>query len=118
LNLAAQAAERARRVVFSCLDARFSGYPSGDAAGVAGRRWRRCSEGGLGREGGGRLERVVFCRFEEKDERVHQECLPYVILPFYAWSIGDYRPVWALGTHNGWCFSGSDGQTISVGLSA
>lgn len=56
------------------------GYPSGEAAEVAGSEVRRfleeLEEAG-GNEGG--LKRVVFCIFEAKDERAYGEWLPYVL---------------------------------------
>lgn len=56
------------------------GYPSGEAAEVAGREVRRFLEELEGNEGRkGNLERVVFCIFETKDERAYGEWLPYVL---------------------------------------
>jgi len=52
------------------------GYPSGEAAAVAAREVRRFLE----EDNEGRLERVVFCCFEAKDERAYGEWLPYVML--------------------------------------
>lgn len=54
------------------------GYPPEEAAEVAGkevRRWLEEEEQQEG-EGKGRLERVVFCCFEAKDERAYGEWLP------------------------------------------
>ena len=53
------------------------GYPSGEAAEVAGLEVRRFLEE-LENEGKGGpgLERVVFCIFETKDERAYGEWLP------------------------------------------
>lgn len=51
------------------------GYPSGEAAEVATREVRRfLTEEETG--GKGRLERVVFCCFEQKDVRAYEEWLP------------------------------------------
>ena len=61
-------------VAFSCLSTGVYGYPSGEAAEVATREVRRWLE----EEGQGKLERVVFCCFEAKDERAYGEWLPYV----------------------------------------
>lgn len=56
------------------------GYPSGEAAEVAGREVRRfLEELEEDREKKGGLERVVFCIFEAKDERAYGEWLPYVM---------------------------------------
>lgn len=58
------------------------GYPSEEAAEVAGWEVRRFLEE-LERKGekGGGLARVVFCIFEAKDERAYGEWLPYVFVP-------------------------------------
>lgn len=62
----------------------FLGYPSGEAAEVAVGEVRRFLEELEEEEGKeGRLERVVFCVFEEKDERAYGEWLPYVHIPSY-----------------------------------
>lgn len=58
------------------------GYPSGEAAEVAGlevRRFLEELEEKGGKEGG--LERVVFCIFEAKDERAYGEWLPKIFPP-------------------------------------
>ncbi|KAM0796325.1 hypothetical protein BDR22DRAFT_893331 [Usnea florida] len=65
-------------IAFSCLSTGVYGYPSGEAAEVAGREVRRFLE----EEGeGGGLERVIFCIFEEKDERAYAEWLPKIFPP-------------------------------------
>ena len=43
---------------------------------MAGKEVRRWLEEDEKREGGGRLERVVFCCFEMKDVRAYTEWLP------------------------------------------
>ncbi|KAL9070688.1 MAG: hypothetical protein Q9161_004742 [Pseudevernia consocians] len=69
-------------IAFSCLSTGVYGYPSEEAAEVAGREVRRfleeLEEEG---EGGGGLERVVFCIFEAKDERAYGEWLPKIFPP-------------------------------------
>lgn len=62
-------------IAFSCVSTGVYGYPSGEAAEVAGWEVRRFLE--AEGEGGG-LERVVFCIFEGKDETAYGEWLPYV----------------------------------------
>lgn len=68
-------------IAFSCLSTGVYGYPSGEAAEVAGwevRRFLEEVEAGKGGMRGG-LERAVFCIFETKDERAYGEWLPYVL---------------------------------------
>ena len=66
-------------IAFSCLSTGVYGYPSGEAAEVAGWEVRRFLEDleNKGSKGGG-LKRVVFCIFEAKDEKAYGEWLPYV----------------------------------------
>ncbi|KAG8526589.1 uncharacterized protein KY384_008790 [Bacidia gigantensis] len=64
-------------VAFSCLSTGVYGYPATEAAEVAIKEVRRWLEG----EGKGKLERVVFCVFEAKDERAYREWLPRVFPP-------------------------------------
>ena len=61
-------------MAFSCLSTGVYGYPSGEAAEVACKEVRRFLES----EEGKRLERVVFCCFEAKDEKAYGVWLPYV----------------------------------------
>ncbi|KAF6232562.1 hypothetical protein HO173_009230 [Letharia columbiana] len=69
-------------IAFSCLSTGVYGYPSGEAAEVAGREVRRfLEELEEGREKEGGLERVVFCIFEAKDERAYGEWLPKIFPP-------------------------------------
>lgn len=60
-------------IAFSCLSTGVYGYPSVEAAEVACRVVR---EWLLEDERAGRVERVVFCCFERKDERAYEEVLP------------------------------------------
>lgn len=75
-------------IAFSCLSTGVYGYPSGEAAEVAGwevRRFLEELEGDRGEDGdrAGGLGRVVFCIFEAKDERAYGEWLPYVYLRYH-----------------------------------
>ncbi|CAD6587094.1 MAG: hypothetical protein ASARMPREDX12_002745 [Alectoria sarmentosa] len=69
-------------IAFSCLSTGVYGYPSGEAAEVAGWEVRRFLEE-LEEEGErkGGLKRVVFCIFEAKDERAYGEWLPKIFPP-------------------------------------
>ncbi|KAL9125728.1 MAG: hypothetical protein Q9217_005110, partial [Psora testacea] len=80
------AGEKGGSVAFSCLSTGVYGYPPGEAAEVAVRevrRWcdeekeRKLEEG----EGQWRLDRIVFCCFEGKDERAYGEWLPKIFPP-------------------------------------
>lgn len=71
-------------VAFSCLSTGVYGYPSDEAAEVAAGEVRRVleeleGEGEGEGKGRGGLERVVFCIFEEKDQRAYGEWLPYAV---------------------------------------
>lgn len=61
-------------VAFSCVSAGVYGYPSREAAEVATREVRRFLDEEDQEEG--KLERVVFCCFEDKDVRAYEEWLP------------------------------------------
>ena len=76
------AAEKGGSIAFSCLSTGVYGYPSGEAAEVATREVRRFLTEEETRGGEGRLDRVVFCCFEQKDVRAYEEWLPYVFFPF------------------------------------
>lgn len=66
-----------RSIAFSAVSTGVYGYPSVEAAGVVVDEVRRfLDEPGFV----GRLERVVFCNFEEKDQRAYEEVIPYVSL--------------------------------------
>lgn len=58
------------------------GYPSREAAEVASREVRQFLVEEEERGGERRLERVVFCCFEQKDVRAYEEWLPYVFFRF------------------------------------
>lgn len=75
------AAEKGGSIAFSCLSTGVYGYPSGEAAEVATREVRRFLVEEAERGGEKRLERVVFCCFEQKDVRAYEEWLPYVFFP-------------------------------------
>lgn len=66
-------------IAFSCISTGVYGYPSRDAAHVACREVRewldREEEKGV-EEGRRKIERVVFCLFEEKDVVAYREMLP------------------------------------------
>ena len=70
------AKEKGGSIAFSCVSTGAYGYPAREAAEVAigeVRRWCEEEEKGEKDEG---LERIVFCCFEEKDERAYGEWLP------------------------------------------
>ena len=63
-----------RSVAFSALSTGVYGYPSGEAAEAAIRAvkgWLEADE-----ERADRLERVIFCNFQEKDEKAYEEYIP------------------------------------------
>ena len=71
------AAEKGGSIAFSCLSTGIYGYPSGEAAEVAlrvVRDWLVKEE----EEDNERIERVVFCCFESKDEKAYKALIPYV----------------------------------------
>ena len=72
----ALAAEKGGSIAFSCLSTGVYGYPPEEAAEVACETVRKFLEG----EKGGKLERVVFCCFEAKDEKAYKRWLPYVTI--------------------------------------
>lgn len=75
------AAEKGGSIAFSCLSTGAYGYPSGEAAEVATREVRRFLVEEAEKGGEKRLERVVFCCFEQKDVRAYEKWLPYVFFP-------------------------------------
>lgn len=68
-----------RSIAFSCISTGVYGYPSEEAAEEAleaVRKWLDEDE-----ERAGRLERIVFCCFLEKDERIYRRLLPQFFPP-------------------------------------
>jgi len=69
------AAAKGGSIAFSCLSTGIYGYPSAEAAEVAlgvVREWLVKEE----EEQDQKLERVVFCCFEAKDERAYEKLIP------------------------------------------
>lgn len=88
------AAEKGGSIAFSCISTGVYGYPSGEAAEVATREVRQFLLEEQERGGEGRLERVVFCCFEQKDVRAYEKWLPYVffrVTPFLEFKYGKKR---------------------------
>ncbi|MCJ1262876.1 hypothetical protein MMC22_002746 [Lobaria immixta] len=75
------AAEKGGSIAFSCISTGVYGYPSGEAAEVATREVRQFLLEEQERGGEGRLERVVFCCFEQKDVRAYEKWLPKIFPP-------------------------------------
>lgn len=66
-------------IAFSCLSTGVYGYPSNDAARVASRCVRDwLEEQEQHKRGAGKVGKVVFCCFLEKDVTAYEEWLPYV----------------------------------------
>lgn len=73
------AAEKGGSVAFSCISTGIYGYPSLQAAEIATREVRRFledQEKDGGEEGIGKLDRVIFCLFEDKDVRAYEKWVP------------------------------------------
>lgn len=68
-----------KTVAFSAISTGVYGYPSMDAAHVACDTVRKYMDG----EDGGKLDKVIFVTFEEKDVRAYNSLLPCVILSYY-----------------------------------
>ncbi|KAI9696742.1 MAG: hypothetical protein M1836_005104 [Candelina mexicana] len=66
-----------KSIAFSALSTGVYGYPSGEAAETAIGEVKRFLESRKGEA----LERVVFCSFEEKDERAYEEWIPKYFPP-------------------------------------
>ncbi|KAL8747334.1 MAG: hypothetical protein Q9190_000762 [Brigantiaea leucoxantha] len=71
------ATEKGGSIAFSCLSTGVYGYPSAEAAQVALGEVRNFLDG----ENAGRLERIIFCCFERKDEIAYQKYLPKFFPP-------------------------------------
>lgn len=65
-------------IAFSCLSTGVYGYPSNEAAEVASRSVRDWLDEQEHVAGQGKVGRVVFCCFLEKDVQAYKEWLPYV----------------------------------------
>ncbi|KAK0275401.1 hypothetical protein LTR35_011103 [Friedmanniomyces endolithicus] len=68
-----------RSIAFSALSTGVYGYPSGEAAETAIKAVKGWLEEDEGRAG--RMERVVFCSFLEKDERAYERLIPKFFPP-------------------------------------
>lgn len=76
------AGQKGGSIAFSCLSAGVYGYPSGEAAEIACREVRRWLEDQeADEEAENKVERVVFCLFENKDVRAYLEWLPKIFPP-------------------------------------
>lgn len=62
-----------RSIAFSAISTGVYGYPSREAAEAAADEVRRFLEAP---ENAGKLERVIFCNFERKDELAYEEVIP------------------------------------------
>ena len=84
-----------KSIAFSALSTGVYGYPSDEAAATAieaVKRWLERDE-----ERAGKMERIVFCSFMEKDERAYEEYIPYVHPFFIQKWIGSYANVSVIG---------------------
>ncbi len=72
LDLAAE--NGCKSLAFSALSTGIYGYPSREAAEAAIQAVKGWLEGD--EEKAGKIERVVFCSFMEKDQRAYEEFLP------------------------------------------
>ncbi|KAK1819821.1 hypothetical protein LTR12_005696 [Friedmanniomyces endolithicus] len=75
-----------RSIAFSALSTGVYGYPSGEAAEAAIKAVKGWLEEDEGRAG--RMERVVFCSFLEKDERAYERLIPRFFPPASAEKAG------------------------------
>lgn len=62
-----------RSIAFAAISTGIYGYPSADAARAAADEVRAFLEAP---ENAGKLERVIFCNFERKDEDAYEEIIP------------------------------------------
>ncbi|KAK1064334.1 hypothetical protein LTR74_008811 [Friedmanniomyces endolithicus] len=76
-----------RSIAFSALSTGVYGYPSGEAAETAIRAVKGWLEEDEGRAG--RMERVVFCSFLEKDERAYERLIAKFFPPATSKEIGE-----------------------------
>lgn len=64
-----------KSIAFSGISTGVYGYPGADAANAVLDEVRKFLEG----PNIGKLERVVFCNFSEKDDKTYEETIPYVL---------------------------------------
>jgi O-acetyl-ADP-ribose deacetylase (regulator of RNase III) len=62
-----------KSIAFAAISTGVYGYPSGEAAQAAADEVRKFLEAP---ENAGKLERVIFCNFEQKDEAAYEEVIP------------------------------------------
>ena len=83
LELAAEAAKHEggeASIAFSCISTGIYGYPSPDACHIAvttAREWLHHKEDDPSTEEG-KINRIIFCCFEEKDLHAYTKILPWV----------------------------------------
>jgi O-acetyl-ADP-ribose deacetylase len=69
-----------KTIAFPAISTGVYGYPSNEAARVAIVEVRNFLEESNNR---GKLERVIFCNFERKDEEAYRQLIPYVVIVLY-----------------------------------
>lgn len=62
-----------KSIAFAAISTGVYGYPSGKAAQAAADEVRKFLEAP---ENAGKLERVIFCNFEQKDEKAYEDVIP------------------------------------------